>query len=67
MLAMNRDSIILPLTTEFIRVQEHCPDPTHSWHHSKPASDSQATEGTLALKAWKLCLIRFFLSSVDST
>lgn len=66
MLPANWDSIISPLTLAFIWVQDHCPDPTHHWHYSKPASNSQATEGTLTLKAWKLCLISFLLSSVDN-
>ena len=35
--------------------------------HSKPTSNSQATVGTLTLKAWKSCLINFLLSSMDNT
>lgn len=67
MLCTNCDSIISPLTPEFIQVQDRCPDPTQIWHPSKPASHSQATEGTLTPKAWKLCLFSFLLSSVDNS
>jgi len=60
MLCTNCDSIISPLTPEFIRVQDCCPNLTHSWHPSKPASHSQATEGTLTPKAWKYAYLVSF-------
>jgi hypothetical protein len=56
MLPTSCDSIILPLTLEFIGVQDHCPDSAHNWHHSKPASNSQATKGNLHSKSLEIML-----------